>query len=63
VTAPAGAVLDAYDFTGCSTIMDVGGGIGALGAAIVRAHPNLRGIIFDLPHCRTGARMTGACRS
>jgi hypothetical protein len=34
----------------------VGGGHGALLAAILRAHPALRGVLFDLPHVAEGAR-------
>ncbi|MGB8953605.1 MAG: methyltransferase [Candidatus Aminicenantales bacterium] len=42
-------VVAAYDFSRASTIVDVGGGNGALLIAILRAHPHLRGIIFDMP--------------
>jgi SAM-dependent methyltransferase len=31
-------------------VVDVGGGTGGLLAAVLRAHPHLRGIVFDLPH-------------
>jgi hypothetical protein len=51
----ADAVLAAYDFSGTSTLVEVGGGNGALLSAILRAHPELRGILFDLPHVVTGA--------
>jgi hypothetical protein len=44
------ALLDAYDFSRFGTVVDVGGGQGALLAAILAAHPALRGILFDLPH-------------
>lgn len=44
------AVIAAYDFSGFSTIVDVGGGHGALLAAILKQHPSARGILFDLPH-------------
>ena len=40
----------AYDFARCSTIADIGGGTGALLAAILRMYPNARGILFDQPH-------------
>ena len=50
VTVPIGAAIAAgYDFAGVRTIIDIGGGNGALLAAIVGAHPHLRGIVFDLP--------------
>ena len=42
-------VLDAYDFTSFRTIVDVGGGNGLALAAVLRRHPGLRGILFDLP--------------
>jgi hypothetical protein len=43
------AILDAYDFSGLSTIVDVGGGRGALLAAILSAYPAANGILFDQP--------------
>jgi hypothetical protein len=49
------AVVDAYDFTGFKTIVDVGGGSGALAATVLRANPGMRGIVFDLPFCEQGA--------
>src|SRR3954469_12746780 len=51
----AAAVLDAYDFTPFQTIMDVGGGSGALATTALRAHPAMHGVVFDLPFCRQGA--------
>ena len=44
-----GPVLSSYDFSGASTIADVGGGYGALLAAILRIQPKSRGILFDQP--------------
>jgi O-methyltransferase/methyltransferase family protein len=41
------AVLMAYDFSGISTIVDVGGGHGALIRTILMANPKLKGILFD----------------
>ena len=46
----------AYDFSGFSTIVDVGGGNGSLLAAILRANPAAHGILFDLPHVLEPAR-------
>jgi hypothetical protein len=43
------AMLDVYDFAGIGTLADVGGGNGSLLAAVLRRHPRLRGILFDLP--------------
>ncbi len=44
------AVLQAYDFSGINALVDVGGGNGSQLAIILHAHPELRGILFDLPH-------------
>jgi hypothetical protein len=49
------AVLAAYDFGRFKTLADVGGGNGALLAAVLAAHPNLRGVLFDQPHVVSGA--------
>jgi hypothetical protein len=43
------AVLAAYDFSPFRVLADVGGGQGAMLAAILGAHPSLRGILFGLP--------------
>jgi hypothetical protein len=48
-------VLDAYDFGRFGTIVDVGGGQGALLAAILDAHPQVHGVLFDQPHVVSGA--------
>jgi hypothetical protein len=48
-TEPA-AVAAAYDFSGFSTITDIGGASGHLLATILNAYPRARGILFDLPH-------------
>jgi hypothetical protein len=50
------AVIDAYDFSSFRTVIDVGGGQGALLAAILNAHPSLRGILYDQPQVIEGAR-------
>lgn len=50
------AIVDAYDFSGIETIVDVAGGHGALIAAILVANPKMRGILFDLPHVISGAK-------
>src|SRR5260370_9482660 len=43
------AVISVYVFSKFQTIVDVGGGNGALIAAIATAVPDIRGIVFDLP--------------
>jgi hypothetical protein len=42
--------IAAYDFGRHRTIADIAGGTGAMLAAILGAHPNARGILFDQPH-------------
>jgi hypothetical protein len=52
----ADAIAAAYDFARMDTIVDVGGGYGALLPPILRRHLHLRGVVFDRPHCRAGAK-------
>ena len=52
------ALLASYDFTALRTLVDVGGGRGTALAAILRATPGLRGVLFDLPHVVAGAGTT-----
>ena len=47
-------LLDPNDWSAIHTVVDVGGGTGALLAEVLRAHPAVRGILVDLP--RTVAR-------
>jgi hypothetical protein len=44
------AIVAAYDFGPFETLVDVGGGRGALLRAILDANPRLTGILFDQPH-------------
>jgi SAM-dependent methyltransferase len=48
-------LVAAYDFSACNRVVDVGGGYGELLAAILKAHPRMRGILFDLPQAAHGA--------
>jgi SAM-dependent methyltransferase len=48
VDAMARRVVAVYDFGGFETIVDIGGGRGTLLSVILRAHPHLRGVLFDL---------------
>jgi len=48
--AEPAAVADAYDFSACGTVVDVGGGTGNLLAAILERHSGARGVLADLPH-------------
>lgn len=43
-------VAKAYDFSGIKTLVDVGGATGNMLAAVLSAHPDVRGMLFDLPH-------------
>ena len=56
VTQVANAVASAYDFSGISRLVDVGGSHGALLIAILSVNPELRAVLFDLPHVVEGAR-------
>jgi SAM-dependent methyltransferase len=49
-------VLHSYQFRGMRRIVDVGGGYGALLAAVLQAYPQLSGVLQDLPHAIAGAR-------
>ncbi len=54
-TRISAAFVASYDFAGAGTVVDVGGGSGALLAAVLKAHPAMRGILFDLAHGLEGA--------
>ena len=43
------AVAAGFDFGRATVVADIGGGAGALLAGLLRAHPHLRGILFDQP--------------
>ncbi|MFF0436141.1 methyltransferase [Streptomyces sp. NPDC004327] len=52
----ADAVVEAFDFAPYGTVVDVGGGEGGFLSAILRAQPEARGIVFDLPHVVANGR-------
>ena len=52
----AAEVVRAYEFAGMRRIIDVGGGHGALLAAILEEHPDIQGVLFDMQHAMEGAR-------
>lgn len=58
----ANEVLRSYQFGGVRRIVDVGGGYGALLAALLEGHRELHGVLLDLPQAVEGARtyMTNA---
>jgi hypothetical protein len=49
------AVVKACDCSGAKVIVDVAGGHGRLIAALLKANPKMRGILFDLPRVVEGA--------
>jgi hypothetical protein len=51
----AGEVTRVYDFSRHKRVADIGGAHGILLGAILRAHPKLHGILFDLPHVTASA--------
>ena len=51
----APAIVAGYDFSGIDTLADIAGGHGFLLAQIVKANPNMKGILFDMEHVVAGA--------
>jgi hypothetical protein len=63
LTAGANAsLLEAYDFSRFGTVVDVGGGRGALLRALLDAYPSLHGVLFDQPHVVDGVDLGDRCR-
>jgi hypothetical protein len=56
------AVLDAYDFGRHAVIVDIGGGHGALLAAILERHPQVKGVLFDQAAVVEAAAPIDGCR-
>jgi hypothetical protein len=54
--AQAPGIVDAHDWSGCSHVVDVGGGTGTLLAAVLRAQPHLRGTLLELPETAEAGR-------
>src|SRR5262245_19564194 len=54
--AHAGPILEVLDLAGVGRVADIGGGHGGVLAAILQAHPDMRGILFDLPETIIGAK-------
>lgn len=52
----AEAIVAAYDFSMFRHVVDVGGGRGFMLATILRAHPHMRGTLFDQPSVVPGAK-------
>jgi SAM-dependent methyltransferase len=51
------SVVRAYDFSPARKVIDIGGGSGAMLSAILRRNPAPRGVVFDLDHVATAARL------
>jgi len=49
------AIVTAYDFSGIDTLADIAGGHGFLLSQILKANPDLKGILFDMDHVIAGA--------
>jgi SAM-dependent methyltransferase len=64
------AIVDAYDFSGVRVLADIGGGNGSLLTGVLQRHPQLQGILFDLPGVIARAQgniqaagLAGRCRT
>lgn len=44
------AVAEAYDFSGIGSLVDVGGASGNMLGHVLKRHPNVKGVLYDLPH-------------
>ena len=53
--AAAPAIVEAYDFSGIKTITDIAGGHGYMLSQILKANPDMKGILFDMPSVLEGA--------
>jgi hypothetical protein len=51
-------VLEAYDFSGITTLVDVGGGHGTNLSEILKKYLKMRGVLFDMPHAFEGGKKT-----
>jgi ubiquinone/menaquinone biosynthesis C-methylase UbiE len=43
------AMIDAYDFGGIGTLVDIGGGNGSVITTVLKKYPALKGVLYDLP--------------
>ena len=64
------AMLEAYDFSGIHTLVDVAGGHGAVLCGILQKYPAMKGVLFDLASVIEGANcrvcdlgMQGRCET
>ena len=52
----APAIVAAYDFSGIGTLADIAGGHGFLLSQILKANPEMKGILFDMEQVVAGSR-------
>jgi SAM-dependent methyltransferase len=64
----AGEIMRVYDFAAVRRLIDVGGGTGELLVHLLAACPDMRGVLFDLPHAKgiaqeriANAGLSGRC--
>jgi hypothetical protein len=50
------AALDAYDFSGIGTLVDVAGGHGEVLTSVLKRYPQMKGVLFDVDHVIAGAK-------
>ena len=50
------AVIEAYDFSGIGTLVDIAGGHGAVLSVDPAEDPAMKGVLFDLDHVIAGAK-------
>lgn len=51
----APAVIEAYDFSSIGTLVDVAGGRGFVLTSILKAYPEMRGVLFEMPYMMDSA--------
>src|SRR5262249_48146619 len=49
------AAVEAYDFSGITSLCDVGGGHGRLLSLVLGKYPRMQGVVYDQPHVVAGA--------
>lgn len=54
------AIMKAYNFSGAHTLVDIGGGQGALVSFILKVNPHLSAMVFDLPEVVNAIERTSA---
>ena len=55
-SAHTGVIVESLDLSGVRTVAEIGGGYGALLAAILKAHPHIAGVLFERQHKLDGAK-------